>query len=72
MPALWIKNARVIDPASKRDSVGDLFASAGRIAASLSAAEKKAAKVIDARGLVAAPGTPGGLPRGGNGPRCGL
>ncbi|HEY5079108.1 MAG TPA: dihydroorotase [Opitutaceae bacterium] len=56
MPSLWIKNARVIDPASKRDSVGDLFASDGRIAASLSAAEKKAAKVIDARGLVAAPG----------------
>ena len=25
MPALWIKNARVIDPAAKRDAVGDLF-----------------------------------------------
>lgn len=56
MPALWIKNARIIDPASKRDEVGDLFANNGRIVASLSAAEKKRAKVIDATGLVACPG----------------
>jgi dihydroorotase len=56
MPALWIRNARVIDPASRRDSAGDLFARDGRIVASLSAAEKKRARKIDARGLVATPG----------------
>src|SRR5271154_6422568 len=56
MPTLWIRNARVIDPASKRDSAGDIFVRDGRIAKSLSAAERKRAKAIDARGLVAAPG----------------
>ncbi|MFZ9683712.1 MAG: amidohydrolase family protein, partial [Cephaloticoccus sp.] len=56
MPSLWIKNARVIDPATKRDAVGDLFVQNGRIAASLSPAERKRAKVIDAAGLVACPG----------------
>jgi dihydroorotase len=56
MATLWIKNARVIDPASKRDSAGDLFVRDGRIAASLSAAERKRAKTVDGRGLVAAPG----------------
>lgn len=56
MPSLWIKNARVIDPATKRDAVGDLFVKNGRIAASLSPAERKRAKVIDASGLVACPG----------------
>ena len=56
MPSLWISNARVIDPASKRDSVGDLFIKDGKFVASLSPAEKKKAKKIDAKGLVAAPG----------------
>jgi dihydroorotase len=56
MPALWIKNARVIDPASRRDSVGDLFSLDGRIVARLSAADRKRARKIDARGLVASPG----------------
>lgn len=56
MPTLWISNARVIDPASKRDAVGDLFIKDGKIAASLSPAEKKKAKKIDASGLVACPG----------------
>src|ERR1700679_700144 len=56
MPALWIRNARVIDPASKRDAVGDLFAAGGRIVAGLPAADKKKAVKIDAKGLVAAPG----------------
>lgn len=53
---LWIQNARVIDPASKRDAVGDLYIVNGKFATSLSAAEKKKAKKIDASGLVAAPG----------------
>jgi dihydroorotase len=56
MSSLWIKNARVIDPASKRDAAGDLFATDGKFVASLSAAARKAAKAIDARGLVACPG----------------
>ncbi len=56
MPALWIQNARVIDPAAKRDATGDLFIVNGRIASSLSAAQKKSAKKIDAAGLVACPG----------------
>ena len=52
MPALWIRNARVIDPASRRDSVGDLFALDGKMVASLSAADRGRARKIDARGLV--------------------
>jgi dihydroorotase len=56
MPALWIRNARVIDPAAKRDSVGDLFALDGRLVARLPAADRKRARKIDARGLVASPG----------------
>ena len=56
MPALWIQNARVIDPAAKRDAVGDLFIDQGRIVAPLSAAARKRARKIDAAGLVACPG----------------
>ncbi|MFO1452389.1 MAG: dihydroorotase [Opitutaceae bacterium] len=56
MPALWIQNARVIDPAAKRDAAGDLFIDNGRIVSSLSAAARKRARKIDAGGLVACPG----------------
>jgi len=56
MPSLWIKSARVIDPAAKRDAAGDVFIRDGRFVASFSAAEKKRAKKIDATGLVACPG----------------
>ncbi len=56
MSNLWIKNARVIDPASKRDRRGDIFIADGKIVAALSAAHKKRAKKIDATGLVACPG----------------
>ena len=56
MPFLWIRHARVIDPAARRHAVGDLFVADGRIVPSLSAAAKKAAQVIDAKGLVACPG----------------
>ena len=56
MPSLWIQNARVIDPAAKRDAPGDLFIVDGKFVASLPAAAKKRAKKIDARGLVACPG----------------
>jgi dihydroorotase len=56
MPALWIQKARIIDPANRRDAVGDLFIDGGRVVASLSAAARKRARKIDARGLVACPG----------------
>jgi dihydroorotase len=56
MPTLWIKNARVIDPAARRDAMGDVFIVDGRFAGSLPAAQKKRARQIDARGLVACPG----------------
>jgi dihydroorotase len=56
MPSLWIKNARVIEPAAKRDAVGDLFIVDGKFVPSLPAAAKKRARQIDAKGLVACPG----------------
>jgi dihydroorotase len=56
MPALWIRNARIIDPAAKRDSEGDIYAVDGRIVAGLSADQKRKARKVDAKGLVAAPG----------------
>ena len=56
MSSLWIRSARVIDPAAKRNSVGDLFISNGKIVPSLSAAAKKEAQVIEGKGLVACPG----------------
>jgi dihydroorotase len=49
---LHIKNARVVDPASGKDGVGEIFISEGRISNEIS----KADRVIDAKGLVAAPG----------------
>ena len=55
MSFLWIKNGRVIDPAAKRDSEGDVFIANGKFAPSLSAAQKKSARIIDARGLVVCP-----------------
>lgn len=49
---LIIKNARIVDPASGRDGAGELYIAEGRLVGDLS----KADRVIDARGLVAAPG----------------
>jgi dihydroorotase len=56
MPLIHVSNARVIDPAAKRDSVGDLYLREGVFIARPSAADLKKAKKIDAAGLVAAPG----------------
>ncbi|MGA2444990.1 MAG: dihydroorotase [Opitutaceae bacterium] len=56
MSLLWITNARVIDPAAQRDARGDLFIADGRFVAGFSAEQKKQAKKIDARGLVACSG----------------
>jgi dihydroorotase len=56
MSLLWISNARVIDPAAQRDGKGDLFIVDGRFVAKFTAAQKKQAGKIEARGLVACPG----------------
>lgn len=49
---LLIQGGRVIDPASGRDGIGDVFVSEGKI----SNEKAKADRTIDARGLVVAPG----------------
>jgi len=49
---LLIKGGRVVDPASGRDEVGDIFIADGKI----SAKKEKADQTIDANGLVVAPG----------------
>ena len=48
-----IRNGRIIDPANKRDEIGDLFIVEGKIAAK---GNDRDAEVIDAKGLVVAPG----------------
>jgi dihydroorotase len=53
---LWIKNGRVIDPASGRDATSDVYSVDGHIVGSLSAEQKTSARVIDAAGLVVCPG----------------
>ncbi len=54
--SLLVKGGRVIDPASGRDAVGDVFIADGKIAAPDDKRAGKAARIIDARGLVVAPG----------------
>ena len=49
---IHIRNARVVDPASGRDAVGDVYVADGRIAEEFG----KPDRVIDAKGLVLAPG----------------
>ena len=49
---LLIKGGRVVDPASGRDAVGDVYVADGKI----SSKAEKADQTIDARGLVVAPG----------------
>lgn len=53
---LWIRNGRVIDPANRRDAAGDVFVRDGFLAENLTDAEKAGATVVDAAGLVVAPG----------------
>jgi len=53
LTTLHIRNGRVIDPASGRDEVADVFVSEGRIVQEL---KGKAEKTIDAKGLVVSPG----------------
>ncbi len=47
-----IKNARIVDPATGRDSPGELYIAEGKIAQEFGPADR----VIDAKGLVVAPG----------------
>jgi len=49
--SLHIKNGRVIDPASGKDAVGDVYVADGKIVEKV-----KAEKTIDAKGLVVCPG----------------
>ncbi len=53
---LVIQGGRIIDPASGRDETGDLFVADGKIVRTLSPVQRKGARIIDARGLVVAPG----------------
>ncbi len=53
---LWIRNGRVIDPANGRDGAGDVFVRDGVFVEDLSDAERAAATVFDAQGLVVCPG----------------
>ncbi|MGZ5504150.1 MAG: dihydroorotase [Chthoniobacterales bacterium] len=48
-----IRNGRIIDPANRRDEIADLFISDGKIA---NAPDERDAAVIDATGLIVAPG----------------
>lgn len=53
---LWIRGGRVIDPASARDAIGDVFVVDGCFVDELSPAARARAQVVDATGLVVAPG----------------
>jgi len=53
---ILIKNGRVIDPASKLDRNADVAIAAGRIVSIGDAGDFSAAKVIDAKGCIVAPG----------------
>lgn len=53
---LRITDGRVIDPVRQLDAVTDLFVAHGKFVESLSAAQLKEAQVVDAGGLVVAPG----------------
>jgi len=53
---LLIQGGRILDPANGRDEAADLFVAEGKIVKSLSAEQRKQARVVDARGQVVAPG----------------
>jgi dihydroorotase len=56
MKELLIRNGRVIDPASNRDSIADVFIRSGKIVAVGPNLDAAGAQVYDASGLVVAPG----------------
>ena len=47
MSAMIIRNARVIDPANKRDEVGDVYISDGKIVASKSEIRNPKSKILN-------------------------
>ncbi len=53
---LLLKGGRIIDPAQRLDTVGDVLVDGGVIAKVGGSIDDKDAEVIDARGLVVAPG----------------
>jgi len=53
---LWIRGGRVLDPATNTDAIADVFAADGRFVASLSAEQRAEARVVEAAGLMVAPG----------------
>jgi dihydroorotase len=54
--SLFIRGGRIIDPASGRDEVADLLVTDGRISESTAAPKNGSTVVIDAKGLIVAPG----------------
>jgi dihydroorotase len=56
MSTTIIRAGRVIDPANKRDQVADVFIENGKIVSSLSENQKAKGEIIDATGLIVAPG----------------
>jgi len=56
MSATIIRGGRVVDPANKRDEVADLFVEDGKVVSSLSETQKSKCEIIDAAGLIVAPG----------------
>lgn len=55
MQSIWIKNGRLIDPATGRDEIADLYIEGGSIA-NAPKTQPAGVRVIDARGLVVVPG----------------
>ena len=56
MNTLIIRGGHIMDPANKRDELADVFIENGKIVASLPEKEKAESEIIDATGLVVAPG----------------
>jgi len=54
--SVFIRGGRIIDPASGRDEVGDLLVTDGRISEGTAAPRDSSVPVIDAHGLIVAPG----------------
>jgi dihydroorotase len=54
--SVFIRGGRIIDPASGRDEVGDLLITGGRISEGTAAPRDSSVPVIDAAGLIVAPG----------------
>ena len=53
---IWIKNGRILDPASKRDEIADLYEDGGKIVKTEKGKEEEADRVIDAKGCYVVPG----------------